>query len=136
MNNRLKINLIKFLGTTVFAGAMTAFYVFYRDILNLPLVEQYRTLCDGFFLPGIFLIFFGLMFLMNNVGALDSISYLLRYAVRVFVPGAFADMETYLEYVEARREKRIKGFGFLFAVGALFLLISVAFLLLFYTVYE
>ena len=136
MSSRLKTNLIKFLATTAFAGALTAFYVFSRDIFNLPLVEQYRTLCDGFFLPGIFLIFFGLMFLMNNVGALDSITYLLRYAVRVFVPGAFADMETYLEYVEARREKRIKGFEFLFVVGAMFLLISVAFLVLFYTVFE
>ena len=133
MSNQLKTNLIKFLGTTAFALALTAFYVFSRDIFNLPLVEQYRTLCDGFFLPGVFLIFFGLMFLMNNVGALDSITYLLRYAVRVFVPGAFVDMETYLEYVEARREKRAKGFGFLFVVGALFLVISVAFLVLFYT---
>ena len=133
MSKRLKTELIKYSVTSVISVVLVAYYAFSRDILNLEPVEVYRTLCDGFFLPGIFMIFFGLLFIMNNVGALDSITYLLRYAVRVFVPGAFVDMETYLEYVEARREKRAKGFGFLFVVGALFLVISVAFLVLFYT---
>ena len=135
MSQKQKTNLIKCLATIVFGLVLSGYYVFSRDFAAQPLVEKYRTLCDGFFLPGIFMVMFGLLFTMNNVGALDSISYLLKYAVRTFVPGAFTDMPHYLDYVEERRGKRIKGYKFLFLVGGGFLLVSVVFLVLFYRLY-
>ena len=135
MSKRLKTELIKYSVTFMVSFALVAYYAFSRDILNLDPVGVYRTLCDGFFLPGIFMIFFGLLFIMNSVGALDAISYLLKYAVRTFAPGAFDPMPPYLEYVENRRENRSKGFGFLFVVGGVFLSFSVLFLILFYSVY-
>lgn len=136
MSKQLKTGIIKYAVTFAIALSLVAYYAFSRDIFTQELVMQYRILCDGFFLPGVFLIFFGLLFIMNNVGALDAISYLLKYAVRTFVPGAFSDMPRYLEYVEARREKRVKGFEFIFIVGAVLLAISVVFLILFYSVYQ
>ena len=135
MSKRLKTELIKYSVTSVISVVLVAYYAFSRDILNLEPVEVYRTLCDGFFLPGIFMIFFGLLFIMNNVGALDAISYLLKYAVRTFAPGAFGPMPKYLEYVENRRENRSKGYGFLFVVGGVLLSFSVLFLVLFYSVF-
>ena len=136
MSNKLKTNLIKY-GITVGIGlALTAWYVIPRDIFQLDVVQMYRVLCDGFFLPGIFMIFIGLMFVMNNLGALDTISFAFHYLAHTFLPVAFGEGQSYLEYVEARREKRISGFGCIFVVGIIFVAISAIFLMLFYTVYE
>ncbi len=135
MSKRLKTNLIK-CGIAALVGLiLTVYYVFSRDFGQQELLERYRILCDGFFLPGIFMVMIGLLFTMNNVGALDSISYLLKYAVRTFVPAAFTDMEPYLDYVQARREKRVRGYQFLFFVGGGFLAVATVFLALFYSVY-
>ena len=136
MSNKLKTNLIKY-GITLGIGlALTAWYVIPRDIFQLDAVQMYRVLCDGFFLPGIFMIFIGLMFVMNNLGALDAISYILKYGVHALFPVAFGEMEPYLDYVEARRENRVKGYGHLYLVGGLFMAVSVVFLVLFYTVFQ
>ena len=135
MSKQQKTKLLKVLITAAAGMASVVFYALSRDFFQQELVEQYRILCDGFFLPGIFMVFFGLMFVMNNLGALDSITYLLKYAVRTFVPSAFGEMPKYLEYVEQRRENRVSGYGFLFWTGLFFLAIATVFLLLFYSVY-
>lgn len=136
MSNKLKTNLIKY-GITLGIGlALTAWYVIPRDIFQLETVQMYRVLCDGFFLPGIFMIFIGLMFVMNNLGALDTISFAFHYLAHTFLPVAFGEGQSYLEYIEARREKRVSGFGCIFVVGVAFVAISAIFLMLFYTVYE
>ena len=41
-------------------------------------------------------------------------------------------MGHYLDYVEERREKRVKGYSFLFIIGGSLLAISLVFLVLFY----
>ena len=136
MSNSLKKRIVKTVVTLIVGLAATAYYVFSRNFGELPLAEQYRVLCDGFSLPGMFMIFFALLFTMNNLGALDAISYLLKYGLHAFLPAAFGEMEPYLDYVEARRENRVKGYGHLYIVGGIFLAVSFVFLALFYTVYQ
>lgn len=136
MSSKLKTNLIKYGITAGIGLGLTCWYVIPRDIAQLDAAEMYRILCDGFFLPGIFMIFVGLMFVMNNLGALDTISFAFHYLAHTFLPVAFGEGQSYLEYVEARREKRISGFGCIFVVGTVFVVIATVFLMLFYTVYE
>ena len=136
MSKKLKAGLIKYLVTTLIGLGLTAWYVIPRHIGELTEVEQYRVLCDGFFLPGIFMIFVGLMFVMNNAGALDTISYAFHYLAHTFLPVAFGEGMSYLDYVQSRREKRMSGFGCIFVVGVGFLAIASIFLTLFYTVYQ
>lgn len=136
MSNKLKTNLVKYAVTIGIGLALTCWYVIPRDIFQQDPTQMYRILCDGFFLPGIFMIFIGLMFVMNNLGALDTISFAFHYLAHTFLPVAFGEGQTYLEYVEARREKRISGFGCIFVVGIAFVAVAVVFLMLFYTVYE
>lgn len=136
MSSKLKTSLIKYGITAGIGLALTAWYVIPRVIFQLDAEQMYRVLCDGFFLPGIFMIFIGLMFVMNNLGALDTISFAFHYLAHTFLPVAFGEGQSYLEYVEARREKRISGFGCIFVVGIIFVAISAIFLMLFYTVYE
>lgn len=136
MSNQLKTNLIKCLIATAVGGSLAVYYVLSRNFGELELVEQYRVLVDGISLPGMFMIFIAALFSMNNLGALDSITYLLKYGIRTLLPGAFGEMEPYLDYVEARREKHVKGYKFLYVVGCSFIAVSLIFLALFYSVFE
>ena len=136
MSKQLKTSLIKCLIATAVGGALAAYYILSRDFGNLELVEKYRVLVDGISLPGMFMIFMAALFSMNNLGALDSITYLLKYGIRALLPGAFGEMEHYLDYVEARREKHVKGYKFLYVVGLAFIAVSLIFLALFYSVFE
>ena len=136
MSNQLKTSLIKCLITTAVGGALAAYYILSRDFGNLELVEKYRVLVDGISLPGMFMIFMAALFSMNNLGALDSITYLVKYGVRALLPGVFGEMEHYLDYVEERRQKRVKGYKFLYVVGIAFIGVSLIFLVLFYSVFE
>ena len=136
MSNQLKTSLIKCLITTAIGGTLAAYYILSRDFGNLELVEKYRVLVDGISLPGMFMIFMAALFSMNNLGALDSITYLVKYGVRALLPGVFGEMEHYLDYVEERRQKRVKGYKFLYVVGIAFIGVSLIFLVLFYSVFE
>lgn len=136
MSKQLKTNLIKYGIATGIGLALVAWYVIPRIAPDLEPVAVYRILCDGFFLPGIFMVFIGLMFVMNNLGALDTISFAFHYLAHTFLPVAFGEGQSYLEYVESRREKRVKGFGCLFVVGLGFVAVAAVFLILFYSVFE
>ena len=115
---------------------MTWWYINSRWSAELPLVEQYRVLCDAFSIPGIMMVLFGALFSLNNLGALDTIAYLMSYIPRMIAPGAFGEPQQLIDFVESRRAKRSKGYGFLYVVGFIFLGIALVFLYLFYSVFE
>ena len=135
MRRSLRVNIIRCLSAASVGGAVSWWYINSRWSADLPLVEQYRVLCDGFTIPGIMMVLFALLFTLNNAGALDTIAYLMSYLPRMIAPGAFGEPELLIDYVEARRAKRTKGYGFLYIVGFLFLGIAIVFLFLFYSVF-
>lgn len=135
MSKALKSLLIKSgLALTLGLG-VSVIYISSRGYADLELVEQYRTLCDGFTIPGLMMILVGLLFWLGNLGAFDAFGYLFRYVIRSFAPGAIK-IGRYLDYIEERREKRLKGYGFLFIAGGILMAVAIVFLVLFYTVYE
>ena len=100
------------------------------------LVERYRMLCDAFTFPGAIFMLLAALIALSQEGAFIGLGFVVRYAARFFVPGLAGEHETYAEYVERKTEKpRIKGYGFIFHVGAAFFAIALVFLLLFYSVY-
>jgi hypothetical protein len=101
----------------------------------MELVEQYRVLCDAFSIPGILMVLFAMLFSLNNLGALDTIAYLMSFLPRMIAPGAFGEPEKLIDFVENRRQKRSKGYGFLYIVGFIFLGIAIVYLVLFYKVF-
>jgi hypothetical protein len=104
--------------------------------LGQPLVEQYRILCDAFTVPGLLLIIFGSLLWVSNTGALDGLMYAVTTAVRFLIPGGRLKMEEkYGDYVERRREKPVRGYGFLLISGCVTMAISLVFMALFYAVY-
>lgn len=135
MSKQLKSLLIKS-GTALVLGLGIAL-AFYnsRNGEALDLVEQYRVLCDAFTIPGLMMILVGLLLWLSGLGALDAIGYLFRYVVQAFVPGV-TKVAHYLDYVEEQREKRAKGYGFLFVAGGILMVVAIVYLVLFYGVYE
>ena len=88
--------------------------------------DVYRTLSDGFTVPGLMCIFAGLLSWLSGEGAFDGVGYVLGNAARLLL---FQGRRT---YQEARREKKSTGCGFLFVTGAVCLAAAGVFTVLFY----
>ena len=131
MTRQQRTRLLKYGITTVLTAAVVIYYAASRNVLSLETIEQYHVLCDAFTLPGIFLMLFGLLMLMNDLGALDTLAYFGHYLLHTFMPVAFGEGKSYLDFIEERRSNRKGGFGFLFVVGGVFTAVGVVFLILY-----
>jgi len=131
----LKVKLLRWLGTPAIGAAVAWWYATSRWEEEMTLVLQYRVLCDAFSIPGIMMVMIALLLTLNNLGALDTIAYLMSFLPRMIAPAAFGEPQMFIDYVEQRREKRNKGFGFLYIVGFLFLGVAIYYLVKFYSVF-
>ena len=140
MSSTLKKNLLKYGITTFLALSLAYFYVSVRvDFNNMeetPVMEMYRILCDAFTIPGLVLIMLGCLMTLSNTGVLDGLGYVGSIAVKMLLPGGGLKMERYKEYLERRRQNRLKGYGFLYLVGFGCMAIALIFMALFYSLYN
>ena len=135
MRKSIKAMLLRCLSAAAVGGAVAWMYGTSRWEEEMELVLQYRVLCDAFSIPGIMMILFALLFSLNNLGALDTIAYLMSFLPRMIAPGAFGEPQKLYDFVETRRQKRSKGYGFLYIVGFIFLGIAIFYLVKFYSVF-
>lgn len=133
MNKTVKSLLRKYLIAFFFGGLLAYFYVSQRDFAAAELMEKYRILCDAFTIPGMMMILIGLLIAVSNEGAFDGLLYAVTYAAKALIPfGRQNGHEKYADYVERKREKRVSGYGFMFISGAVFMVVAMVFLILFY----
>ena len=136
MSKRAKINLTKYGSAVLAVALLVVSYLQTNPIAGKPLVDQYRILSDAFSIPGLLLIFAGLLIWVSNAGALDAISYCLSTAITALIPGRrVLGFEKYGDYKERKSGKAIKGYGFLFVVGAAATAVSIVFVFLYESVY-
>ena len=135
MRKSIKVRILRCLSAAAVGGAVAWWYGTSRWVEDMALVEQYRVLCDAFSIPGIMMVLFALLFSLNNLGALDTIAYLMSFLPRIIAPGAFGEPEQLIDFVEKRRLKRSKGYGFLYIVGFVFLGVAIFYLVKFYSVF-
>lgn len=135
MSKRLKVVLAKYGGCTAFVALMVWLYISLRDVSKATLLDWYRMLSDAFTVPGMLLLMAGCLVWISNLGALDGLAYAVSFAFRSLIPGGRYKDEKYADYVERHREKRIKGYGFLFVAGGVTMALAIVFLLLFYSLY-
>ena len=131
--------LLKY-GITAGIGLLMAVMCFFSDVSLdslgcLPAVELMKVLCDAFFVPGTFILMFGLLSWVASEGALDGVGYLGSCLVKTLIPGKRAEFERYGDYVMRKRGSRKTGFGYLCVVGLIFLAIAAIFWMLFYMLY-
>ena len=132
--------LIKY-GISFGIGITLAFlYVIgHADLSNTSATAQidwYRILCDAFAIPGFLFLCLGLMMTLTGQGALDGFSYVLVYAGRMLLPGAAKKKLSYWDFVEEKRQKRHKGYGFLYVTGLVCMGAALIFLYLFNCLYS
>lgn len=135
MKKEVKISLIKYSISIVIAVGLIALYFGERDFAGASVVEQYRMLCDAFFIPAILFLMIGGLVWASSKGAMDGISFLAQNFIRAIIPGARAKMpQKYYDYLQERSERRkqISSYLFLFVIGGICFAVSLVFLYLFY----
>lgn len=132
----LKKNLLKYGISSFIALALAYLFISFRVDLQNPgataLVDWYRILCDAFTVPGLLFLMVGLLVTLSNQGSLDGVGYAASIAIKMLI-GAGARVERYKEYLERRRENRLTGYGFLYVVGLVCMVVSAVFMILFYS---
>ena len=137
--SRLKKSAFKFGISLAIALGLAYLFVSLRVDLQNPgaiaRMEWYRIICDAFTIPGLVFLMLGCLVSLSNQGALDGVGYAATVAFRMLI-GQGAKMERYREYLDRRRANRLTGYGFLYAVGAVCMVVAVVFMVLFYSMYS
>ena len=134
MSEGLRKNLLKYGICGGVCLALAVFYCAVRDFGQMKPVEMYRTLCDAFTVPGVLCLCVGGLLWVSNEGAFHGLGYCLDVTRKALIPGGRQKMEKYYDYVMRHKEKKIKGFGFLFLCGGVCMAIAIVFMILFYNV--
>lgn len=130
--------LLKY-GIATLVGGILSFAVFhFHGFANAETwAERLKILADAFTIPGVVLIFSGLLVWIGNQQMFSGITYAGSRMFRGLIPfGRSREVhETYYDYVSRKREKGgVKGYGFLFHVGGLYFALALIFFVLFYIV--
>ncbi len=127
--NKKVVTLIKYSLASAFAIGIFFLVVGLRNIYaETSIVEIMRFLSDGFVIPGVLLLCFGVIVAVANMGSFNGIGYALKHAVQMLIPFTKKKHQTYAQYVESK--KPIHGYAFLFIVGAIFAAIGIVFLII------
>lgn len=119
MSNSTKTRLIKYGSSFAFVAAMLAWFLSRVNWGTDGWDVILRMACDGLTVSGVLLLCVGALIWATNEGALDGISYAMRTGLHMFIPGAGRKHIRYGDYVQERKGKRVKGYGFLLISGGI-----------------
>lgn len=130
MSPKLKTNLLKYGITSVVSLLLSlAYYLSFKDA-DMQLT---RLLSDAFFVPGILIAGFGVLFYVSNQGIFDGLSYGLQMAFKALIPGGkLKKQKSYGDFKEEKEAHRVKGYGFILVVGIFDIAIATIFTILFH----
>lgn len=138
--NRLRSLLLKYGVAVTVGGVLAALVIYLQGFGDAETnVERFRILADAFTIPGGLLMLCALLVWIGNQQTFTGLSYVGGRLLRSLVPFARRSEkdETYYDYVSRKRKQGgVKGYGFLFFVGAAFFAVALVFFALFYTVYQ
>lgn len=136
MSKKAKSRLLKYGISGIICVAFAVVSLVRYDLGSLERLDLYRVLSDAFAIPGLLMIFSGCFVALSNEGALDGVAFVLSYAFNALIPGRQNKTRKYSDYVEERRGKKVKGYGFLFIVGGICMAVALVFLILFYCLHQ
>ena len=129
--------LLKYSITAVIGAAVAVFLMWQHNLLGAEnLVSRFHILSDAFVVPGLLLLMSGVLVWVSNFGIFDTLGYAGSRVGSMFIPfyRKSFDHQTFYDYKESRKDKRISGYSFLFIVGGAFFIIGVVFLILYFAV--
>ncbi len=127
MSKTVKDRLLKYGISNGICLVFAIVYALKQNIFALSEVDAFRVLSDACFLPGILVLFLGLLMWLSKEGAMDGVGFVLSRAVHLLIPGGGLKHETYGEYVERKRGKRSGSVLFMIITGAVFTVVGLIF---------
>ena len=134
MSGEKKTRLIKYGICFAVIAVCVVLYIMPRDFAAAELADKLAILCDAFTIPGVLLLGVGGLSFASREGAMDGLTYALRRAVQMLVPGVRQSMQTYGDYVVERRAKEKGSFAFLLISGGIALALALIFLIAYFAV--
>ena len=131
----MKKNLVRY-SVTLGVGFVIALIVSFLKSLywQKTAEEVMRALSDCFVVPGLILIFFGLLVVCSNGGTFDMLGYGTKKLVLLFKRKPDEkDKESFYEYRKRKQESK-RSFAYLLICGAAYLAIGLIFFILYYNV--
>lgn len=125
MKKYLKYIITSSIGLSVTILILLSKKIFAQD----KLLEIYKILTDAFFVPGVLIFGFGLLVYSSNEGVFDIVSYGMKAFFNLFRTKPQKQV-TYYEYKIAKHEHD-KPIVFFLIVGAVFMVISMIFTILY-----
>ncbi len=121
--------LLKYGGCLLAVLLFGAVYLSGQELEGATAAQWYHWICDILWVPGMMMLAAGTMIWVSNAGGLDTISYGMRWLVQWIMPAEKRLPDSYREYVEQRREKKVEGYGFLLisaavCIGASFVVLA------------
>ena len=109
-------------------GMVTTFVLILRGISEAPnAAEKYRILADAFTIPSIIILMVGVLIWVAGEGTFDMISYGLGRGINSIIPLRQQKDETFYDYKMRKKDKRIKGYSFLFISGGIYFIPALIF---------
>ena len=132
----LRSLLLRYGITTAVGGS---FAVFILWILNVSGAETpadtFGIIADAFVVPGVLMLGVAGLLWVSSDGFFDALGYAANSVGSMLIPlfGGMSKHQTYYEYVQSKKGKRITGYAFLVWEGLAFLTIGMIFMILYWT---
>ncbi len=97
--------------------------------------DKLRVLCDAFSLPGALLMLVSGLIFVANAGAFNGLMYGFKEGIGFLLPFLPYKHVKYQDYLEKRKEKKIKGYSFIFFTGLVFFAAGMVLLVIFHVRY-
>lgn len=120
-NVYIKYIIVALIGIAIVFGYFLIYGLF--DLTELD--EILKCVCDGLTIAGIAISGSGLLLLVSNLGAFDGLTYSVTSIFSMRWPGKYnlSEHETYQEYTERKRKKKVRT-DYLIITGVSFLLLA------------
>ena len=124
-------------GITSGIGGLVAVFILW--LLNVggaeTAADTFGILADAFVVPGVLMLGLASLLWVSADGFFDTLGYAASRVGGMLIPffGGTAKHQTYYEYVQSKKGKRAKGYGFLFWVGLAFFAIGMIFMILYWS---
>ncbi len=132
MSDKTRDLLIKYTGATLFAVVFAWVFISSRYSDSLSQADKYKVISDGFAVVGLLMTGYGLLTMIATTGVFTGLQYGLHLAVHSLIPGGKLKIKSYADFLEERKEKNGTGQSYIAVVGAVFVLISLAFVWLYH----
>ncbi len=127
--------LLKYSITVVICAAVAVFLMWQHNLWSAESnMSRFHILSDAFVVPGMLILLSGVLVWVSNFGFFDMLGYVGSRVGSMFIPfyRKSFDHQTFYDYKESRKDKRISGYSFLFIVGGVFFIVGVVFLILYF----